>query len=83
MTRTMALLEQRITMTEDRLANVVAYSRGMVEVPTVPAYSSIRPYEPATSSTLGSDSKDEPYSIVELGNLSLNASADAEATHES
>jgi hypothetical protein len=82
MTRTMALLEQRITMTEDRLANVVAYSRGMVEVPTVPAYSSIRPYEPATSSTLGSDSKDEP-SIVELGNLSLNASADAEATYES
>jgi hypothetical protein len=33
MTRTMGLLEQRISMTEDRLSNVVAYSRGMVEVP--------------------------------------------------
>lgn len=32
MSRTMALLEQRISMTEDRLTNVVAYSRGMVEV---------------------------------------------------
>ena len=34
MSRTMALLEQRISMTEDRLTNVVAYSRGMVEVPS-------------------------------------------------
>ena len=34
MTRTMSLLEERITMTEDRLSHVVAYSRGMVEVPT-------------------------------------------------
>lgn len=47
MTRTMALLEQRISMTEDRLSNVVAYSRGMVEVPTVTGRSSLLPPPPA------------------------------------
>ena len=29
----MSLLEERISMNEDRIGNMVAYSRGMVEVP--------------------------------------------------
>ena len=54
----MALLEQRISMTEDRLTNVVAYSRGMVEVPsTLPQmargvpYSSTQPPAARTDAT--------------------------------
>lgn len=51
MTRTMGLLEQRVSMTEDRVSGILAYSRGMVEVPTTtarPAY--VSPQSPSVVS---------------------------------
>lgn len=52
----MSLLEERISMNEDRIGNMVAYSRGMVEVPATYGHDGVASkFPPAGKNTDGEE----------------------------